>query len=232
MNTVGGLPMEKSKTAYLLIIFFLLVITAYMTTAYLVKLWPFAKTNSTGVVDLSPIAESIEKSKTDPTKTDFSKGIVGQNQDPYIVSDGNPYDCGDYSITFPNGWLIVLQDKGKLAISNDLKNSYNSICVSWQKNLGFDTSDLEKSKKDIGEDLGSDYSIEQVDLTDYMNKKCLMVYGTAQRNDSKVGMMAMAIPSSGTQPGYWVIGFFDPKDSGSKDIIFNSMASISIKLQR
>lgn len=224
--------MDKSKITYLILILVLLIVTAYLTTAFFIKFWPFNQNKSTSAVDLTPIAQSIEKGNKDISKPDLSKGVVGNNEDPYNVSDGTPYDCGMYTMSFPQGWLVVLQDKGKLAISSDLKNSTNSIYVSQTDTLVFNSENTDKALDEIKQSLGSEFTVEQVDKTDFLGKKCLTVSGSSDRNGIKAGLLAMAIPSDASAPGYWIIGFFDPKDSSIRDNIVASMATMSIKTAR
>lgn len=222
--------MEKSKIMYLVLILLLLIVTAYLTTAFLVKFWPFNQTNPSAAIDLSAIAENIEERQNgdDPLQPDLSKGVVGEDRDPYNVSDGTPYDCGLYSIAFPKDWLVVLQNKGRLAISSDLKNSTNSIYISQADVLTFDSENMDKTLADINESLGSGFTVEQVDKTDFLGKKCLTISGSSLRNGVKSGLMAIAIPSDSKAPGYWIIGFFDPKNPSIRDDIVASMATMLI----
>ncbi len=215
---------------YLILILLLLIVTAYLTTAFLVKFWPFNQTNPSTAIDLSAIAENIEEQENgnDPLQPDLSKGVVGENEDPYNVSDGTPYDCGSYSIAFPKDWLVVLQNKGKLAISSDLKNSTNSIYISQADVLTFDSENMDKTLADINESLGSEFTVEQANKTDFLGKKCLTISGSSLRNGVKSGLMAIAIPSDSKAPGYWIIGFFDPKNPSIRDDIVASMATMLI----
>lgn len=215
---------------YLILILLLLIVTAYLTTAFLVKFWPFNQTNPSTAIDLSAIAENIEEQENgnDPLQPDLSKGVVGEDRDPYNVSDGTPYDCGSYSIAFPKDWLVVLQNKGKLAISSDLKNSTNSIYISQADVLTFDSENMDKTLADINESLGSEFTVEQANKTDFLGKKCLTISGSSLRNGVKSGLMAIAIPSDSKAPGYWIIGFFDPKNPSIRDDIVASMATMLI----
>lgn len=220
---------DRSKILYLLVILGLLILTAYVTTAFLIKLWPFGKTKPDSYVDLSPIAENVEKGKIDTLKPDLSKGVVGNKEDPYIISDGSPYDCADFSIEFPKGWLIVLEDDGRMAISVDLKNATNSIYLNQQNSLSPDLSDMGNILEGIKKSLGEGFTIDQVDTAQFLGRKCLTVSGSATRNGLKAGMLALAIPSVKLTPGYWVIGFFDPKDMSTRDKVVDSMASLKLK---
>lgn len=221
--------MEKSKIAYLVLILLLLIVTAYLTTAFFVKFWPFHQPKPSGVVDLSPIAKNVAENKTDITKPDLSKGILGANEDPYNVSDGSAYDCGLYSLAFPKGWLVVLQDKGKLAVSSDLNNSTNSLYINQTDTLTLDLENMDKVLENIKESLGSGFTIEQIDKTDFLGKKCLTISGSADRNGVKSGLMVIVIPSDSETPGFWMIGFYDPKTPTVKDSIVASMATMLIK---
>lgn len=226
--------MEKSKLIYLVLILLLLIVTAYLTTAFFVKFWPFNQTNTSATIDLSAIAKNIEKRENDndPLQPDLSKGVVGEDGDPYNVSDGTPYDCGSYSIAFPKDWLVVLQNKGRLAISSDLRNSTNSIYISQTDNLTFDSENMDKTLADINESLDQEFAVEQIDKTDFLGKKCLTVSGSSNRNGVKSGLLAIAIPSDSKAPGYWIIGFFDPQNPSIRDDIVASMATMSINMAR
>lgn len=218
--------MERSKNWYLLAILALLVLTAYVTTAFFIKIWPFGNAKPEGYVDLAPVSESIDKANEDKS------GSAGALEGSYIVSDGTAYVCGDCSIVFPKGWLIVIDDDSKMAISTDLKNATNSILINSVNRLTVDSTDKNKILEEIGKSLGEGFAVDQVDTAKFFERTCLTVSGSAIRNGIKAGMVAMVIPSDRQMPGYWIIGFFDPKDMSSRDKVVESMASLKLEQAR
>ena len=221
--------MKSSKTqiVYLVAILVMLIVTAYMTTAYFVKFWPFIKA-AKEPVDLTSIADSIANPPKDPSSPDLSKGVIGKNQGNYDTSDGKQFDCGTYFMTFPTGWLRIIKDNGKTVISTDPKDTLNQIIISQVEGINADSKTMTMTVETIKQELGSDYVIDQYELSDFQDRKCIVMSGSAVVDDNREGLMIMVVPDE-KGSDYLIVGLYNPKSSDGRSAVSSAMVTLKPK---
>jgi hypothetical protein len=218
---------SKIQIVYLVAILVMLVVTAYVTTAYFVKFWPFMKATKEPV-DLTSIADSIANPPKDPGAPDLSKGVIGKNQGAYDTSDGKAFDCGTYFISFPTGWLRIVKDNGKTVISTDPKDTLNQIIIAEVEGIDTDSKTMAMTVETIKQELGSDYVIDQYELSDFLDRKCIVMSGSANVDGNTEGLMIMAVPDE-KGSDYLIVGLYNPKSFDSRSAVSSAMVTLKPK---
>jgi hypothetical protein len=218
---------EKNKLAYLVLILVMLVVTAYLTTAYIVKFWPFSSpTASKPKIDLTPIAENVQDKAKTPDKPDLSKGVVGNDKDKYEISDGTMFDCGSFSFAFPKGWLRLVMDGGKNVVSTDVVDATNSIMIKEIQDFILTKENAQETIDQLKKALAQDYVIEQAEVSEFMGRNCVIMSGSTDWNGTKAGLLIIALPDE-KGPDYLVIGLYNPLSDEAKQTVTNAMVTLT-----
>lgn len=211
----------------MIIILLLLVVTAYLTTAYFVKFWPF-KSNGTGdqKIDLTAILDDAKNTDKSATDADLTKGVV--NNGTYDLSDGKPYDCGQYLMAFPKGWIRINKENGLQVTGTNPDNATDTVLVTQTEGLIVDDKTLSQTVDGIISGLGEGYKAMEKNTMDFLGRKCLLVSGTAVWNGTTAGLYILGVPDD-KGPDFIVVGLYDTTKQDSRDVVMNTMVSITPK---
>jgi hypothetical protein len=220
----------RNRLPEMIFILLLLVVTAYLTTAYFVKFWPFKPAPSAGsqAIDLKDIAKDAGKTDANDTEPDLTKGVIGEGEGTYDLSDGKLYDCGDYLVAFPKDWMRIMRDGGKNVTGTDPNNPSNTVIIYQTEGLVADEASRAQTVEGISATLGSDYKIGDSEITDFLGRKCLLMSGTVLWNGMNAGLVILAVPDD-KGSDFLVIGIYNPEKTENRDVVMGAMVTITPK---
>lgn len=213
----------------MIIILLLLVVTAYLTTAYFVKFWPFKPVGSSSQrIDLTAISDNAKDKDKSVTDADLTKGVVDEGKGTYDLSDGKPYDCGQYLMAFPKGWIRINKENGLQVTGTNPDDPTDTVLVTQTEGLVVDDKNLQQTVDGIISGLGEGYKAMESNTMDFLGRKCLLVSGTAVWNGTTAGLYILGVPDE-KGPDFIVVGLYDTKKQESRGLVMDAMVSITPK---
>ncbi len=203
---------KRLKLTAAIFIAVLIAITAYITTAYLIRAWPFEKKPET-VGDLLKGAGSKDGSL---------EGLFPGGKGVYGKSDGNLKLFKGFSITFPKDWLYAEIE----SMTTGIDPLTPAISVSVRTMAGEELGGGDMTLKDVGEQLSkSDKSFKLLEsrYVDFLGKQCLLMSGQSKRGNDEVGLVTFIVPTK--DAFQLVMGTFKLGDEDGKKTVEDVIAT-------
>ncbi len=162
------------KSVFLWVIALLLIISSYMTTAFFIGTWPFEKQVETNITD-----ETIE----------FLDGLGEEN---YKISNGGRLIFEDFSIVYPEGWIMMDVGVEGSVVGVDSLDPNTSVSVS---KIDFGESNIDDIAYLLGERIDTWYKTAESKDVLFLEKNCTLFSGIIEKIDKSEGMLVLAVPS-------------------------------------
>lgn len=187
----------------------LIAIVSYFTTAFFIHAWPFDSKNNPTVTDLFK--------QSGAEKGTIEELFPGGNEN-YITSDGKESNFGEFSVTFPEKWLILKLKERETVTAFDSMEPLTSgtvlVVLDEEIPKKGDSIDPDAVKDKILSSIqGEDFNFVSSEKIKFLDRECVLFTGTSKRIGEKIGMFVLIVPNS--TKGYIVMGTFsmDNKDS-------------------